>query len=226
MEDKIREYYHRKDHNMTHRHRQIVSSHAYHLDLYLESVILILYRPFLLEKPEVNSPSASANEWRSNIERKMRAAAMSTNGILGNMASADMISSCQSMICIALVPTLQIYLVDSTSTKSLVRRMGIHNLELCMVVIEELKTTYFGAEILFRMFTKAQSQVRNRRVAAAAAAGKDVYQPSSNADAGIVTDVADGVYPNNMEVLDVFSVAWNPFAQVAANGFLDNNEYV
>lgn len=129
--------------------------------------------------------------------------------------------------CIALVPTLQVYLVDSTSTKSLVRRMGIHNLELCMVVIEELKTTYFGAEILFRMFTKAQSQVGNRRVAAAAAAaGKDVHQSSSNADAGIVTDVADDVYPNNMEALDVFSVAWNPFAQVAANGFLDNKEYV
>lgn len=200
---------------IAHRQCQIVSLHAYHIELYLESVILILYRPFLFEKTGSDSPSDSANEWRSTVERKTRDAATNTNRILGSMISDDLISNCQAIICIALVPTLQVHLIDSTSSKSLVQRMGCHNLELCMIVIEELRTIYFGAEILFRMFTKAQRQIRNQRLAPATTPG---------AASGMTTNAADDAYQENVEVFGAFPATWNPFASVSANGFFDNNE--
>jgi hypothetical protein len=60
--------------------------------------MLVLYRPFLFEKPEVNSPDDSANEWRSSVEQRTKDSATSTNRILGNMIGADMINSAQAMM--------------------------------------------------------------------------------------------------------------------------------
>lgn len=60
--------------------------------------MLILYRPFLFDKPEMNSPDASADEWTSTVVRRTKDAATSTNKILGNMIGADMISSAQAIM--------------------------------------------------------------------------------------------------------------------------------
>ncbi|KAF2826040.1 hypothetical protein CC86DRAFT_446535 [Ophiobolus disseminans] len=143
----------RKDQTVTDE-TKTVALHAYHLMLYIESVVLTLYRPFILP----SSKTSSSATWETHVKQRTRLAATTTNQIFGTMISAELVSICESMICIALVPTLQIHLLDYTSTKSMVQRMGYQYLELCMIFIEELKITYFGAEILCRMFTKAQKQ--------------------------------------------------------------------
>ncbi|TXC12391.1 hypothetical protein FocTR4_00017271 [Fusarium oxysporum f. sp. cubense] len=65
--------------------------------------------------------------------------------------------------CIALVPTLQIHLLHSMSPRKLVHRLGCHRLDLCMMVVQEIKVTYFGAEILSRLFTRAREVINVRR---------------------------------------------------------------
>jgi hypothetical protein len=71
--------------------------------------MLVLYRPFLFEKPEVNSPDDSADEWRSSVERRTKDSATSTNRILGNMIGADMINRAQAMMYVHLqIPTRRI----------------------------------------------------------------------------------------------------------------------
>ncbi|KAI2920376.1 transcriptional regulator family: Fungal Specific TF [Aspergillus niger] len=165
MDDTIRQYSFRKDHAIAHGHNHVVSLHMYHLELYLDSVLLTLYRPFLFDKPL----DLSTDEWTSTVLRRTKDAATNTNRILGNMIGADMISNTQAMVCIALVPALQIHLLDATSEKQMVQRMGRHNLEFCMMVIEELKSVYFGAEILSRMFTKAKNWIYYRTFAPATA---------------------------------------------------------
>ena len=71
--------------------------------------MLVLYRPFLFEKPEVNSPDDSADEWRSCVERRTKDSATSTNRILGNMIGADMINRAQAMMYLHLqIPTRHI----------------------------------------------------------------------------------------------------------------------
>jgi hypothetical protein len=67
--------------------------------------MLILYRPFLFDKPEMNPPVDSADEWTSTVVRRTREAATNTNKILGNMIGADMISSTQAMVYVHLQRT-------------------------------------------------------------------------------------------------------------------------
>jgi hypothetical protein len=64
--------------------------------------------------------------------------------------------------CIALVPTLQVHLLRSVSPRKLVHRLGCHQLDLCMMVVQEIKVTYFGAEILHRLFTRARDVINVR----------------------------------------------------------------
>ncbi|KAJ5158890.1 Transcription factor [Penicillium coprophilum] len=222
MDDNIRQYYFRKDHAIAHRQSHVVSLHAYHLELFLESVMLILYRPFIFDKPEIPWPDVSADEWTSTVVRRTKDAATNTNKILSDMISADMIRSTQAMVCIALVPTLQIHLLDTTSEKQLVQRMGRHNLKFCMMVIEELKSVYFGAEILSRMFTKAESQIYNQTLAAAPVPRGHAPDTSLGSTIGS-PDVPAGAHQDDVEVFDVFSTMLSPFAPVTAGGLFDND---
>ncbi|GFF54257.1 transcription factor [Aspergillus udagawae] len=223
MDDNIRQYYFRKVHVTTHRRCHVVSLHAYHLELYLESVILILYRPFLFDKAEMNSHDVSADGWTSTVVRRTKDAATNTNKILGNMIGADMINSAQAMVCIALVPTLQIHLLDTTSEKQLVQHMGRHNLEFCMIVIEELKPVYFGAEILSRMF-KAKRRIYNQTLASTTAPRENAPESSRDSTIGSVPDVVEDALQDYVEIFDAFSTIWSPFAPVTAGGFLDNDQ--
>ncbi|KAH8125663.1 fungal-specific transcription factor domain-containing protein [Trichoderma asperelloides] len=152
-------------------HIRAVSLHVYHLELYLESVKLVLYRPYLLE-PSQEDPSAASKEWRSIIERKAQTAVASITRTLESLITADMIGICQAIICIAMVPAMQVHLLNSTSAKPLVQRMGHHNLEFCLIVAEELRRTYFGAEILYRMFSYARKQILDRRTGGDIRTGK------------------------------------------------------
>ena len=178
--------------------------------------------------------------------RRTKDAATNTNKILGNMVSADMISSTQAMVyvphqrtdktskcadakiarCIALVPALQIHLLDTKSEKQLVQQMGRHNLEFCMMVIEELKTVYFGAEILSRMFTKAKSQIYNHTLAPDAISRGDALDTLLGSAIGPTLDMTDDVRHDDVEIFDVFSMMLSPFAPLTAGGLFDNDGYV
>lgn len=65
--------------------------------------------------------------------------------------------------CIALVPAMQIHLLNSTSAKPLIASLGQHNLDMCMQVADELRKTYFGAALVRRLFLQAQAQIRSRK---------------------------------------------------------------
>ncbi|KAF5256013.1 hypothetical protein FOXYS1_13536 [Fusarium oxysporum] len=65
--------------------------------------------------------------------------------------------------CIALVPPMQFHLLNSTSSKPLIATLGQHSLDLCMLVANELRKTYFGASLLHQLFSQAQTQIRNRQ---------------------------------------------------------------
>ncbi|PKY05855.1 hypothetical protein P168DRAFT_310028 [Aspergillus campestris IBT 28561] len=144
----------------------VLTLHMHHFELFFESTLITLYRPFILQslghQPAATHAKAT-RDWLSSAERKATTAAMNTTNILSNMITADMIRLSQSLICIALVPTLQIHLLHSVSPRKLVQRLGCHQLDLCMMVVNELKVTFFGAEILSRLFTRARDTINSRR---------------------------------------------------------------
>lgn len=58
---------------------------------------------------------------------------------------------------------MQIHLLNSTSGKPLVASLGQNSLQLCMLVTDELRRTYFGAELVHRLFSQAKEQIKGRR---------------------------------------------------------------
>ncbi|BCS16145.1 hypothetical protein ALUC_80352S [Aspergillus luchuensis] len=224
IDDTIRQHCFDKDHGMGHAHSHVVSLHMYHLELYRDSVLLTLYRPFLFDKPEMNSPDLPADEWTLTVLRRGKDAATNTNRVLGNMIGDDMISNCQAMVCIALVPTLQIHLLDATSEKQMVQRMGRHNLEFCMMVIEELKSVYFGAELLSRMFTKARDWILYRKSVPATAPREYTPQSSRDFAVGSLPVLPDDACQDDAGIFDAFATMLSPFASVSAGGLFNNDE--
>jgi hypothetical protein len=105
--------------------------------------------------------------------------------------------------------------------------MGYQHLELCMIVVEELKKSLFGAEILYRMFTKAQRQIRDQRLAIAPTAtfthDNQMQTYSGSMSIGDMGDTLDNLRAEGDE-LDAFSAIWGFCAPMASYEFLNDSE--
>ncbi|KAH7080110.1 putative Zn(II)2Cys6 transcription factor [Paraphoma chrysanthemicola] len=209
-----------RDEIAAHEQSELMRLYMYHFEIYVESVSLMLYRPFFLH----DSADLTSNDWRSVVEQKARSSAAATTKILSGMISSDSIHLVQSIICIALVPTLQIHLLDYASPKPMIQRMGHQHLELCMIVIEELKKTLFGAEILFRMFTKAQKQISYRRSPTFTAAPFVSHIESLTSPRpttiDLMSDMVQDEGRNPEYDLDVLSTMWSSDALMTSYGLM------
>lgn len=52
---------------------------------------------------------------------------------------------------------MQIHLADCKSADSLNRALGKNKLQLCMLVLSNLRATYWSANVMYRLFNRAQS---------------------------------------------------------------------
>ncbi|KAK6211252.1 fungal specific transcription [Colletotrichum tabaci] len=161
--------------------------HIYHSQLFLDSALLTLYRPFMLVDLGILPPLDGDSSGRPiNATKKSRTVAQHTNNILGNLIVHDMLKVSQALICIAIVPALLTHLLHASSAEKAARQLGWHYLALCMMAVEELRKTYFGAEILFKLFTRAQEKMQSqnssravlsRAVSVAESPRRNAHQP-------------------------------------------------
>ncbi|KAM5357369.1 hypothetical protein ACJZ2D_016332 [Fusarium nematophilum] len=174
----------------------ILLLHVYHAELFLDSTFLTLYRPFMLKDLGISSPLDGENSGGVfNATKKSRAAAQHTNNVLGNLIGSDMIKVSQALICIAIVPALQTHLLHASSPEKIARRLGSHYLALCMIAVEELRKTYFGAEILFKLFTRAQEKLDNRHslLAPPCRSGSEIENQQQATHAGPTEPSSSGI---------------------------------
>ncbi|ETS75469.1 hypothetical protein PFICI_12413 [Pestalotiopsis fici W106-1] len=144
--------------NNTDRLAQI---HVHHVELYCNSTLLVLYRPHILQANAKRSREI-ATPFDSFIEQRAQTAAARINGILAQLIASDAVDVCQGIICMALIPPMQIHMLNHLSKDPLVRQLHHHQLEICMVVMKELKKTYFGAEIIYKIFENAKAQIQSQ----------------------------------------------------------------
>jgi|SRR5690242_14041428 len=104
----------------------------------------------------------------------------------------------------------------------MVQRMGHQHLELCMIVIEELKKTLFGAEILYRMFKKAQKQIRDRRPDTSTT--PPFIPPPGSTNIDLMADASRDDLRGAGGDLDLLSTIWNPDALMASYGSTFDSE--
>jgi hypothetical protein len=58
-----------------------------------------------------------------------------------------------------LMPAMQIHLLDCKSPIPLFRQLGNLKFQLCMLILPELRDTYWGADFAYRMFQRARAKL-------------------------------------------------------------------
>jgi hypothetical protein len=99
-----------------------------------------------------------------------------------------------------------------------------------MIVVEELKKTFFGAEILHRIFTKARRQIHDRRGAVTSAASASASQANNTPTSPAHRDADPSTRPSHdvgwadQEETDPLSAIWSSFTPMLPYDFFDETE--
>jgi hypothetical protein len=72
------------------------------------------------------------------------------------------------------------HLLESTSPTVLARRLGLHKFQLCMMVLSELRLTYWGADAMYRLFERAQQKLQERQNLVSASSSNTSIPASSS----------------------------------------------
>lgn len=142
---------------------RVVASHIYQFKLFLQATIIVLYRPFIFDTPR-DLPTIHQGTWRIFASQKTRTAASEAIGAVNSMMAEDLIGLCHTITVLALVPPMQIHLLESTSLKPMTCQMGKHNLALCMLAMGELRKSYVSAEAAFKLFERAKNKIERTMV--------------------------------------------------------------
>lgn len=57
---------------------------------------------------------------------------------------------------------MQIHLIELSSPTPLFRRFGNHKFQLCMMVLSELRNTYWGADAVYKLFEHALARMQKQ----------------------------------------------------------------
>ncbi|KAK1238144.1 hypothetical protein MKX08_002723 [Trichoderma sp. CBMAI-0020] len=125
-----------------------LSIHAHQIDL--------LYQPYALNRSSSLPAGALAN-WRQTATSRAREAASNTNGLLQSLIELDAIRFLKPMIITAMIPAMQIHLYDCKSANPLIRGLAENKLQLHMLVLSNLRGTYWSADVMYRLFERAQT---------------------------------------------------------------------
>ncbi|KPM45592.1 hypothetical protein AK830_g929 [Neonectria ditissima] len=137
---------------------RVVSSHVYQFRLFFQTSIIVLYRPFIFDTPH-ELPENQQGSWRSFASQKALIAASEAIGAVNSMMAENLIGLCHTITVLALIPPMQIHLLESTSMKPMASQMGKHNLALCMLAMGELRKSYISADAAFKLFERARGKI-------------------------------------------------------------------
>lgn len=116
-----------------------------------------------------------------------------------------------------MIPAMQIHLFDCKSSSLLLRRVGNHKLDFCMLVLSELRETYWGADFTYLLFERAQKKLSeilpsseiiasNPQVGNEILAVENVEQIQSNSSLG----TGDELWSNDQKYFPTFDQLLSP----------------
>ncbi|KAF4463140.1 cutinase transcription factor 1 beta [Fusarium albosuccineum] len=105
----------------------VLLSHLYHLHVYYEACTIALNRPYMASRPG-QLVNKQEDNWKVQALQKAKIAASNINSTINNISASQMIDSCHAMMVTALIPALQIHLLESVSGDSVAS--GLHLLSV------------------------------------------------------------------------------------------------
>ncbi|KAK6064657.1 Cutinase transcription factor 1 beta 3 [Seiridium cupressi] len=131
----------------------------YHNRLLYCAMCVAFWRPQV--RNASNEQSGDMQKYRA-VE-KARAAAARSSGVLEQILNEDLLKYMKSQSITALVPAMQIHLLDCKSATTSIRVLGTNRLQLYMQVLLELKETYWAADFALKLFERAYEKILRSR---------------------------------------------------------------
>ncbi|KAF4966608.1 hypothetical protein FSARC_5728 [Fusarium sarcochroum] len=129
---------------------------AYHNRLLYCATCVAFWRARVVSSPR---DEQLPDPGRAKATGKARAAAIRSNSVLEEILSHGLLRYMKSQSISALVPPMQIHLLDCKSSITSVRVLGTNRLQLCMQILVELKETYWAAEFALKLFERAYERI-------------------------------------------------------------------
>ncbi|KJZ71219.1 hypothetical protein HIM_09362 [Hirsutella minnesotensis 3608] len=123
--------------------------------LCLEAVIISLYKPLF----RTAGVEANGDFFHSKGFFRARMAALNSNHVLNKLIGAGLISSCSTATVIALLPVMQIHLLELVSQDSMIRSSAQSHLDTCLMVLDKVRATDCVAESALAYFSAARDRV-------------------------------------------------------------------
>ncbi|KIV95672.1 hypothetical protein PV10_03296 [Exophiala mesophila] len=125
-------------------------------EMLLEATVIVLYRPAINFQTCPDDSDSKQPEELKGLHNA-RAAAARVNHIIEKLVESDMVHYLRPMNLTAMIPAMQLHLYDCKSTRQLVRKFARSKLSECMMIVSELRNTYWGADFTWRLFETAQA---------------------------------------------------------------------
>jgi hypothetical protein len=113
---------------------------------------------------------------------------------------------------------MQIHLLDCKSPVSLFRQLGNLKLQLCMMILSELRDTYWGADFAYRMFERARAKLSEEPQAPVRASQASSSQPSVP-DAAMAPLTPDSTALYQSRSIDQGDLSYPSLDDILAPGF-------
>ena len=134
--------------------------HAHHLQCYFSTVIIALYRPYILDAP-ANLAPAEQGHLRSLAQRRAKDAAADTTTAINKLVALDLIEFSGHMLVTTIMFAAQIHLYEIRHSEGLARQYASHHFNLHILVLSQLRRTYWTADHQHKLFTETLKAVEN-----------------------------------------------------------------
>ncbi|KAJ5871102.1 uncharacterized protein N7529_003455 [Penicillium soppii] len=132
--------------------------HSLHVHLHYQALLIAFYRPYGTDFP-IDLDPVVRRDWQHRMRLRAGDAASKTNDIIDVLAEDNLLEYAGPMTPSLLVPAMQTHLLFYRSADSLTKRLRLHKLEMCMLIMEELQKVYTVASIYRGIFRKAMEQI-------------------------------------------------------------------
>lgn len=134
----------------------VLMFHRLQLKLYQQVTLIALFRRYTRHQTSRDIADQSAISPTVAVD-KVRDAASSTNSILEQIIAMDGIKEFGPMTVSLLPPAMQVHLMESKSRKTLPGQLASNKLDICLMVLAELRDNYPSSTIIYDLFTSAKS---------------------------------------------------------------------
>ena len=134
--------------------------HAHHLQSYFNTVFIALYRPYIIHTPE-HLTSSQRGHLRSVAQQRVKEAAANTTTLVNKLVALDLISLSANMFVTSIMFAAQIHLFEIKQSEGLARQYASHHFNLHVLVLSQLRRTYWTADHQHKLFTETLKAVEN-----------------------------------------------------------------